>query len=239
MLMKNKLKNIYLTLSLKSPFIGVMIKRLYLYKRLFNTVHKKIKGKSNKIEYTDVILNNITFDIKGDNNNIKIKSGSILNNVKFFIRGNHHTVMIEKNCIFSRGGSIWFEHDNGHLKIGENTTMEDVHIAVTEPGSQINIGRNCMFAYDIDIRTGDSHSIIDSESGVRINYAKDIRIDDHVWLSSHCRVLKGSTICKNSIVGTNAVVTKAFNEEGVILAGIPARIVKRNISWDRKNIRYD
>ena len=36
----------------------------------------------------------------------------------------------------------------------------DVHIAVTEPGSKVQIGKECMFANDIDIRTGDSHSIL-------------------------------------------------------------------------------
>lgn len=236
---KSKLKNIYVTISLKYPSIGVFIKRFYLYNRLFNRIHKKIKGSSNKLEYRKVILNNVTFDIKGNNNNIVIRPGSILNNVTFFIRGNSHEITIGENCIFSRGGSIWFTHHNGSLKIGKNTSMENVHIAVTEPKSQVVIGEDCMFAYDIDIRTGDSHSIVDEKSGKRINYAKDISIDNHVWLASHCRILKGVRIGKNSIVGTNTVVTKSFNEPGVILAGSPAKIVKRNISWDRKNIRND
>lgn len=234
--MKNKLKNIYFAINVKYPSVGVLIKRLHLYNRLFNQIHKKIKGNANQLEYRQVILNNVTFDIKGNNNTIIIKSGSILNNVTFFIRGNDHRVIIDENCMFTRGGSLWFEHNNGLLIIGENTRMEDVHIAVTEPGSRVEIGKNCMFAYDIDIRTGDSHSIIDVRSGERINYAQDIRINDHVWLASHCCILKGVIIGKNSIVGTNAVVTKSFDEMGVILAGSPARIVKRNITWDKENI---
>ncbi len=237
--MKNKLKNIYITIKLNYPSIGTFIKRLYVYNHLFNRIHKKIKGSSNKFEYRQVILNNVTFDIKGNNNNIVIKPGSILNNVTFFIRGDNHTVKIGENCIFTRGDSICFEHNDGLLIIGKNTTMEDVHIAVTESKSQIEIGENCMFAYDIDIRTGDSHSIIDAKSGIRVNYAQDIKIDDHVWLAAHCRILKGVIISKNSIVGTNAVVTKVFNEMGVILAGSPAKIVKRNITWDRENMSND
>lgn len=223
-----KFKNIYLILNLRYPSLGVFIKRLWKYKRLTNRVSKKIKGKANHLEYGKVILNNVT-----------INPGSILNNVTFFIRGNDHIVTIGKNCIFTKGGSIWFEHNHGLLKIGDNTIMVDVHIAVTEPKSQVLIGEDCLFAYDIDIRTGDSHSIIDAKLGTRINYAKNIKIDNHVWLASHCRILKGVSIGENSIVGTNAVVTKSFDETGVVLAGSPAKIVKRNITWDRKNISND
>lgn len=232
----NKLKKIYFRMNIKYPSLGMLIKRLYKYKILFNKTDKKVRGKSNKIKSSYTILNNVVFDIRGDNNTIEIRDGSVLNNFTFYIRGDNHKVIIEKNCIFSRAGMIWFEHNSGYLEIGQNTTMEDVHIAVTESNSKIIIGQDCMFANDIDIRTGDSHSIFDKDSGKRINYAEDVIIDDHVWLASHCRILKGSHIKKDSIVGTNSVVTKKFSEGSVVIAGSPARVVKKNITWDRENI---
>ena len=227
---------IFLMINTKYPQVGLLLRRFYRYKSLMNSVQKKVKGKSNSIMYKGSILNKVSFDIIGHHNSINIKKGAILNNVTFFIRGDNHRVIIEEHCVFSRGGTIWFEHDNGLLEIGRNSSLEDVHIAVTEPHSTVKIGANCMFAYDIDIRTGDSHSIIDEKTGERINYAKDITIGDHVWLASHCRILKGVNIEKNSVVGTNAVVTKSFDEAGVILAGNPAKIVKQNITWERENI---
>ena len=33
-----------------------------------------------------------------------------------------------------------------------------------------------------------------------------------------------------------SIVTKVFNEPNIILAGIPAKIVKRGINWDRRCI---
>jgi len=47
--------------------------------------------------------------------------------------------------------------------------MVEVHIAVTE-NSKVLIGEDCMLANDIDIRTGDSHSVIDMETGERLNF---------------------------------------------------------------------
>jgi hypothetical protein len=32
------------------------------------------------------------------------------------------------------------------------------------------------------------------------------------------------------------VVTKKFEEEGVLVAGIPAKIIKHEITWDRARI---
>ena len=33
-----------------------------------------------------------------------------------------------------------------------------------------------------------------------------------------------------------AIVTKKFDEENVILGGIPAKIIKKNIKWDKKSV---
>ena len=40
----------------------------------------------------------------------------------------------------------------------------------------------------------------------------------------------------NSIVGWGSIVTRRFDEPNVILAGIPAKVVKRGINWDRRSL---
>lgn len=93
-----------------------------------------------------------------------------------------------------------------------------------------------MFAYDIDLRTGDSHSIIDSKTNERINFAQSITIGNHVWVASHVSILKGVHIPDNSVVATRAVVTKSFNECNILIAGIPAQKVREDIDWKRQRI---
>ena len=233
--MKSELKTIYASVDRVFPAVGGLIRRVYL-RRPFNSVKSQISGKQNVISYGNSILSSVLFDIKGDMNHIEVQNGCFLNGVTFFIRGDGHRIEIRKGCRFNRGGSLWFEDGGCSLIIGEGTTFEDVHIAVTEPGSKVEIGDDCLLAYDIDIRTGDSHSIIDATSKERLNYAKDIYIGRHVWVGAHSILLKGVSVLEDSVVATGSVVTKGFEEKGVAIAGNPAKIVKRQISWSRKRI---
>lgn len=94
-----------------------------------------------------------------------------------------------------------------------------------------------MLSSNIVFRSSDGHVIYDLESKKIINKPKPINIQDHVWIGASVIILKGSTVCKNSIIGTASLVTKSFSEENIIIAGNPAKKVKENINWDRRYIR--
>lgn len=111
--------------------------------------------------------------------------------------------------------------------------MEGGHIAATE-GEIIKIGNDCMFSGDIEIRNGDSHSIIKANSQERINWAKPVIIEDHVWLTAHVRVLKPH----HSIIGNSSVVSKVLEEPHSIYGGSPIRNLKTNIDWDRNRYKF-
>ncbi len=221
----------------QSPFLLKTIRNIREGKLFEKSCSKSIKGKNNTLKIkTSARLNNCKIDIVGNSNQITIEDESMLNKVVIFIRGNQNKVRISREVKFNRGGELWIEDDNCELFIGENSTFEETHIAVTEPNSKITIGNECMFSNDIDIRTGDSHSIINTETNERINHAKNVTIANHVWVGAHTSILKGSSLATNSIVATRSVVTKPFDEEGVLIGGIPAKIIKQNITWDRKRI---
>jgi acetyltransferase-like isoleucine patch superfamily enzyme len=233
--MRDKLKSVYHVIDRKIPALGNVIRRIH-YRKLTNSIQQRIRGKENRITYGNSILSSVIFEINGNGNCVCIADGCVLNNVAFYITGDNHKIEIGAGCKFYSGGSLSFEDHNGSLVVGELTTFEYIHIAVTEPNSKVQIGQDCMFATDIDIRTGDSHSIIDSISGVRINYAKDVNIGNHVWVAAHCRILKGVSILEDSVIATGSVVVKGFEERGVVIAGNPAAIVKRNVTWSRKRV---
>lgn len=92
-----------------------------------------------------------------------------------------------------------------------------------------------MFSSAIELRTGDSHSIIDNETKKRINLAQNILIENHVWIGAHSIILKGVNIKSNTIIRTNSLVTKSI-PSNCIAAGIPAKIIKNNIDWIRERI---
>ena len=49
--------------------------------------------------------------------------------------------------------------------------------------------------------------------------------------------MKGSVIADGSVVGAGAVVSGHYSEENVIIAGNPAKIIKKQIFW--KEVRAD
>jgi hypothetical protein len=231
--MKILLKKLYKKSDSDYPLFGHLMRKLFPRKSFLSNKHI-IQGTNNTISYDNSILSSVTFDIQGDNNKVEIKEGCVLRNVTFNIRGSGHRVLINRGCRFKHGGSIWFEDSNGLLSIGEKSTFESVHLAITEPNSRIIIGKDCMFASDIDVRTGDSHSIISQENNQRINYAEDITIGNHVWVAAHCILLKGAAIPDDSVVATGSVVTKKYDTKGIIIGGNPAQQIKKGITWNKK-----
>jgi acetyltransferase-like isoleucine patch superfamily enzyme len=229
------LKKIFHQMENRFPAFGHLI-RLALFGKNAGNLKQTIRGKDNIIQVAGVEFKGLEIDIIGDRNEIQIGRGSVLYNLKIRIRGSDHRIEVGEGCRITRGGVFWIEDDHCVLKIGSNTTIVEASFAVTEPGSRITIGQECMFANDIDIRVGDSHSVIDAETGMRINFAEDIMIDDHVWVAAHTVVLKGVNIGKNSVIATGAIVTKSC-QPGSIMAGNPARVIKTGITWDRARIK--
>jgi acetyltransferase-like isoleucine patch superfamily enzyme len=220
--------------SLKERYPGPAAFARKLLRGEAGRVQKTILGQENVFMADGASLSGVYVDIIGDNNRISIGPGCVLANVHFRIRGSGHQIEWGENCRVSRGAVLWFEDHQGVLRVGSGTTMVEVHIAVTE-NSKVIIGEDCMFANDIDIRTGDSHSVIDTQTGERLNYAGDVVISRHVWIAPHTVILKGVSIGENSIIATGAVVTKSC-ESGVIMGGNPAKVIKTGISWKRERV---
>jgi acetyltransferase-like isoleucine patch superfamily enzyme len=192
-----------------------------------------ISGVNNKFIIKGVLLN-VKYDIVGNNNFVEILEGAVLSDMIIYMRGDNHKLRILENCKY-KGGSIWFLDSYCQIEIGKNTSIESAHLAVTEPNKKIIIGEDCMFSGGIEFRTGDSHSIIDKETGKRINFAKDIIVGNHVWIGARSIILKGVNIGNNSIIATNSIVTKSVPNNSIV-AGIPAKIIKNNVDWIRERI---
>jgi acetyltransferase-like isoleucine patch superfamily enzyme len=207
-------------------------------KQVVDTLRKNINGSNNKIQISLLSnFDNCVLEIIGHNNELIVGECSEFKNVKIFISGNHNKVIIGDRVSFVRGGEIWIEDNNCSIVVGDKTTFENVHLAATEDNSEIIIGEDCMFAYDIDVRTGDSHSILDASTNQRTNYAKSVIIGNHVWVASHCSILKGVKIGNNNIVGTRSLVIKNFPQEGCVIGGNPAGILRSGVTWERQRIK--
>ena len=221
---KNKLKHI--------PLVGDMLVQI---KKLVAEKPSPIKGNNNRINNKGT-FKNVTYDIVGNNNEVRIGENTFISDTLIFIRGDHHRIIVEDNCVVS-GGEWWIEDDHCSLILHSYTTIEHAHLAITEPFSILEIHRDCMLAKQVEIRTGDSHSIIDNETGLRINKAANVVLKEHVWVGAHVKILKGVTIEAHSVIATASVVTNDIPSFS-IAAGIPAKVIRTNIDWKRERI-YD
>lgn len=186
-------------------------------------------------------LLNFRLTIKGCNNSIVFKSRPLLHgNLVIYINADNCEVVLgenitcQKNLFISLLPSGKGRHSR-QLKcsIGNNTTFNGlVSIVLAEENNEIQIGENCLFADNISISTSDSHRIFSIKTGDRINKAQSVFIGHHVWVGENVKILKGSMILNDSIVAMGSIVTRKFEYGNVVLAGVPAKIVRSEVNWD-------
>lgn len=215
----------------KIPWLTNLASTLYYY---FSLNHKIIKGQNNIIIKNRSFLSRCEIKINGQNNRVILGDKCYFQKCKFTIYGNNNEIIIE-DMVCAYNTDFYMEDNNNTIKIGEKTLIcGTTHLAVIE-GTSITIGRDCLFSSEVVFRTGDSHSILDID-GNRINNSKNIEVGDRVWIGHRVSLNKGSNVKQDSVIATGSIVTKPFDESNVILAGVPAKIIKNNISWDRKRI---
>lgn len=193
-------------------------------------------GQENIIEvHHDCVFKNSVIDVKGNNCHITIEKCTKIDGLNFRIYGSNKTIFLGastkkiRNLKFT---SIRGSHQRLH--IGEHFGCGGVDIQMNDGNESCTIGNDCLFSWGIKLRTSDGHSVIDLTTNRAINLPRDISIGDHVWVGEDVKILKGSNIQNDSVVGSSAIVTKPFFETNVIIAGIPAMIIKRDITWDRR-----
>lgn len=201
-------------------------------KKFIKTVYRKffpinIKGADNKVEI-GCKFKNFTLDIIGDSNRVVIDKTCLLTNTHISIFGNHCEIIIHKDSRLIGPVNITIQ-DAGRLIIEENAGIRGVNFESS--GATIRIGPLCMFSYGITVRNYDSHKVIDLKSGNITNEAKDIVLGRHVWICKNVSILKGVNIGDDSILGYGSIITKDIPANS-IAAGVPATIVKENITWD-------
>ncbi len=174
-----------------------------------------------------------TIRLYGSGNRIELPGTSSFTG-HITVKGQGNRILIGENCRLA--GEFIIKGVDQTVTIGEGTTFESVYVLSLER-CDITIGRWCMFSRGIEVRTSDSHSLVRRRDGRRLNRAAPVVVGDHVWVGLGSMLNKGTVIPEDCVVGAKSFVNKAFTESGVVLAGTPAAIVKRGVTWSRQRKR--
>lgn len=183
---------------------------------------------------------NCKFKITGNNNNVYLHeplnglqlSIQITNNVNVTVCSCSCWGMKINICRFANG-----DKNISNIVVGKGCSTADVlNIEIAHGDGDVIIGEDCMFSWGCSIMTGDYHTIFDKNIGAIINHNDNVVIGNHVWVGREVLMLKGACIADNSVVGARSLVTNKFSESNIVVAGFPAKIIKRNVNWDRRSI---
>lgn len=207
-----------------------LVKKTKLY-----VIYSKIFGMNKGYLLNKDILNKGSvvrknfFKITGVNNDFTIGNNSRFENNRIFINGSNNKIVIGDNCrlLLSK---LWIEGDNNLIFIGNNFKSGGPVVFAAMEGTKIVIGNDNLFAFDIELRTSDGHSILD-DTGNRMNIAKDIIIGNENWVGKHVTFLKGSKIGNYNVVGYGSVLTKSIEGDHMLILGFPASCKRQNINW--------
>jgi len=215
-----------------------MLQQLLL--RLYHLLYKnrRMVRAGNQLEMprsSERNLKKVTIKLRGRNNRLVLGENVTLTHCEIRLGGENNLIEIGPNVRFSSGKIYLVDTQGQHIRIGADTTVEGAYLLVDEAAS-IDIGRDCMLSTDIIMRTGDKHSILDAQTGERLNHSSSIRIADRVWIGRDVQILKGVVLQPETVVATRSLVSRAFEEGNCVVAGVPAKVVKQGICWDRRKL---
>jgi len=99
-------------------------------------------------------------------------------------------------------------------------------------GGRVIADGDQLWAAGVYIATDDMHRLEDAATGVRLNpFGATIRIGHHVWLCREAVVSGHAEIGDDVCVGLRSVVRGQKVPDRVVVAGVPARVVREGTTW--------
>lgn len=116
--------------------------------------------------------------------------------------------------------------------IGENNIFWGLSARVSDCYG-IKIGNSGRFAAGLAIRAGQTHTLKNKITGKFHNLPKNcVEIGNHVWVALNVIISGRASIPGNSIIAAKSFVNSKFFEECCLIGGIPAKVLRRNVSWE-------
>lgn len=210
--------------------IRLLSEKQIMYDHIHNYSEKILIQRLNLLNYKEYI------DING--NKIKFESINPRGNIIISNKGGGRSNIVELgNISVSSMMTISLFGDNSITKIGDSSFFE-VNILQTT-NTEIEIGNDCMFSHGITLSPTDQHLIFDLNTRKRVNISKKMVVGNHVWCGRSVSLLGGAKIADNCVIGAGSVTAGKFDDKNCVIAGNPAKVIRRNILWARDSQQND
>lgn len=124
----------------------------------------------------------------------------------------------------SRGARI-LVMKGAHLAVGSETTIH--YNAAITCMRHISIAPFCAISWNTNILDGNLHELI--VDGTPQPRTRPVTLGSHAWIGCGATVI-GAKIGAGAVVGAGSVVTRDVPDKAVV-AGNPARVVRKDVSW--------
>lgn len=134
-------------------------------------------------------------------------------------------------CAIGAGSSIEVT-ESGRLILGNYFNMGPCSLIICN--RNITFGKDVLTSWHCTFMDTDQHQLVDSEGHVR-NEDRPVVFGDNVWCGCNVIVTKGTQICPHVTIGAGSCVHGVFEEEHIVIAGNPARVVRHGVSRKIEN----
>jgi maltose O-acetyltransferase len=133
------------------------------------------------------------------------------------------TLTIGRRLQLREGCEIWAT--GGDVSIGTNVFFNRFCSVISR--AAITIGDDCLFGPNVGVYDHD-HGVDDPSKPIwaQEQRAEPVSIGSNVWIGANAVITAGARIGDRAVVGANSVVTGEV-ESGTMVAGAPARVVRR------------
>ena len=201
---------------------------------LLNTLSAYEDDRGNRILYDGPDVPGVRIEFTGSGNTLvvapQIRPGRL--NIMFDC---DNGTMRMAGCRFGTFSGFIRIGQDSTVSLGENVTTTNLCVISAVEGTSVVIGNDVMLASENELRADDGHAIFDVESGLRVNWSRDITVGNHVWLAKRAVLLGGADVGDGSVVGFASLVTGRI-PNNCVAVGSPARVVRRDIAWERPHL---